>query len=173
MKTFYPSTRNGFLFVFLVLIVMSCSGNLTSQSGKKGWTEESIKKYLDDNAGKLDPVEGIYSISSEKTDKVLSKFIPATRKSNDYARVAILRNTEGFTPEFVELILEGLNMPKYTKTAEFTRIQKSFTYLSKQLDNGVGTSYSFALDEATGSMDGYKKSDTTSKLLYLKLYPVK
>jgi len=34
---------------------------------KKEWNEESIKNTLDETKDKLDPIEGIYSVSSDNT----------------------------------------------------------------------------------------------------------
>ena len=174
MKKVTSSRKNILFTIFIMILWSSCSSQMTPQKSKQEWTEESIKKYLDENKGKLDPIEGIYSISQDNTDKSLMRFISPTKKSNDMARVAILKNNESFTPQFVELLLEGLNLPKYTQTAEFTRIQTSSTYLSKQFSSdGDFTTYTFAYDDDAGSMEGFKKNDQALKLLYLKLYPVK
>ncbi|HEV8514080.1 MAG TPA: hypothetical protein VGQ59_12425 [Cyclobacteriaceae bacterium] len=159
--------------IFITLILTSCSSHLSSsQKNKAKWTEESIKKYFDENKEKLDPIEGIYSVS-KNTERGIGK-LSFSQKKSDFARVAIIRNTEGFTPEFNEFILEGLELPKYSKTAEFTRIQKSSAYLSKRLAPDAGASYSFAYDEAAGSMEGILKGSINTKVLYyLKVYPSK
>lgn len=158
--------------VFLAtLALFSCASKVAVQSKK--WTEESIRKYLDDNKDKLEPIEGIYSISSEKAYKLFGVTTPS-KKNNDFARVAILKNQEDITPEFIEYWLEGLDYRKYSKTAEFTRIQKSSSYLCKKTLPGADpTSYAFAYDDDAGSMEGVQKANASSKLFYLKVYPAK
>jgi hypothetical protein len=157
--------------VWSVVGSVGCSNKVAVQ--KQTWTEESIKKYLDENRDKLEPIEGIYSISSVKTYKLLGVTAPP-KKSTDFARVAIIKNPEGFTPVFTEYWLEGLDYRKYSKTAEFTRIQNSSSYLCKKTLPGADpTSYAFAYDDAAGSMEGVQKSNAASKLFYLKLYPAK
>jgi len=166
-------SKNILTTIFITIILTSCSSHLsTSQKSKPKWTEESIKKYLDENKEKLDPIEGIYSVS-KNTERGIGK-LSFTQKKSDFARVAIIRNTEGFTPAFNELWLEGLDIPKYSKTAAFTRIQKNSAYLSKRLSPEKGVSYSFAYDEAAGSMEGILKGSVNTKVLYyLKVYPAK
>jgi hypothetical protein len=158
-------------FLLMIAAWAGCSNKVAVQ--KQTWTEESIRKYLDENWDKLEPIEGIYSISSEKTYKLFGMTSP-TKKSNDFARVAIVKNSEGSTPEFFEYWLEGLDYRKYSKTGEFTRIQKSSSYLCKKTLPGADpTGYAFAYDESAGSMEGVKKGTADSKLFYLKVYPGK
>lgn len=169
MAIFFRGVAAAMLFAY---VLSGCSPKAAAQ--KPQLTEESIRKYLDDNKSKLEPIEGVYSISSEKSYKVFGLTTPS-KKSTDFARVAILKNTEGFNPEFIEYWLEGQDVRKYSKTGEFTRIQKSSSYLCKKLMPGADpTSYTFAYDEAAGSLEGIQQGSTSSKkLLYLKLYPVK
>ena len=164
-------TLKTFVAFLITFIALGCASKVAVQSKK--WTEESIRQYLDDNKGKLEPIEGIYSVSSEKAYKLFGVTTP-TKKNNDFARVAILKNTESVSPEFIEYWLEGLDYRKYSKTAEFTRIQKSSSYLCKKTLPGADpTSYAFAYDDAAGSMDGVQKANESSKLFYLKVYPAK
>ncbi len=109
------------------MILTSCSSQLsTSQKSKPKWTEESIKKYLDENKEKLDPIEGIYSVS-KNTQRGIGK-LSFSQKKSDFARVAIIRNTEGSTPEFNELWLEGLdpNTLKPQSLREFRKASLTF-----------------------------------------------
>jgi hypothetical protein len=160
------------MFVLAVLLMPGCSPKAVVQ--KQQWTEETIRKYLDENKDKLEPIEGIYSLSSDKEYKIFGLTAPS-KKNNDFGRVAILKNTEGLTPEFFEYWLEGLDVRKYHKTGEFTRIQKSSSYLCKKMMPGADpVTYTFAYDNAAGQMEGVvDKSTVHAKLLYLKLYPEK
>jgi hypothetical protein len=170
--------------VVLVLLLTACSNKVSSPKypnikwEKYRGTEESIKKYLDENADELDPIEGIYSISAtdERKVKYLFGLWSEQKKigeSNDFARVAIIRDNISFNAQFMEIIVGGEYLPKYAKTADFTRVQKSSTYLSRRfLPDGKVENYSF--EEKHGTLVGYnKKGDLTSRLYYLKLYPVK
>ena len=150
---------------------VGCSNKVAVQ--KPTWTEDSIQKYLDENRNKLEPIEGIYSVSSEKTYTLFGVTAP-TKKTDDFARVAIVKNGNGLEPEFIEYWLEGLDYRKYSKTAEFTRIQNSSSYLCKKTLPGADpASYSFVYDAAAGSLEGVRKSNASSKFFYLKLYPAK
>src|SRR5258705_13034625 len=101
MKKITSLNSNLLNAILIAIILTSCSSHLsTSQKNKAKWTEESIKKYLDENKEKLDPIEGIYSVS-KNTERGIGK-LSFSQKKSDYARVAIIRNTEGFTPEFNE-----------------------------------------------------------------------
>ena len=173
MKENTSISRTILTTIFIAALFASCSHHLsTSQKNKVKWTEESIKKYLDENKENLDPIEGIYSVS-KNTERGIGK-LSFSQKKNDFARVAIIKNTEASTPAFDEFWLEGLDLPKYSKTAEFTRIQKSSAYLSKRLSPEAGASYSFAYDEAAGAMEGILKGSMNTKVLYyLKVYPAK
>jgi len=97
---------------------------LLKKQVKKNGMKSRSKKYLDETKDKLDPIEGIYSVSSDNTDKSILGLLSPNKKSNDFARVAILKNNKGFSPQFVELLLEGFNLPKYTKTAESRGFKK-------------------------------------------------
>lgn len=177
--------RSGVTLI-LILLITSCSSKVASPKypnlkwDKYKGTEESIKKYLDDNKDNLDPIEGIYSISAtnDQTVKYLFGLLTSEERkgqSNDFARVAIIKENTSFSTQFIEVIVRGDDLPKYAKTADFTRIQKSMTYLSRQFSpDGKVENYSFEYEDKSGSLVGYnKKGDLTSKLSYLKLYPIK
>jgi hypothetical protein len=169
------------LTMAILFILTACSNKVTSPKypdikwDKYRGTEESIKKYLDDNKDNLDPIEGIYSLSSNHSEKFFLGLLTDTKKTDDFARVAIIKDNKSFSAQFIEVIIRGEDLPKYAQTADFTRVQRSLTYLSKQFSpDGQFANYAFEYDESAGSLEGYKKDgDVTSKLLYLKLYPVK
>ena len=157
------------LTITVLFIFTTCSNKVASPKypdikwEKYKGTEESIKKYLDDNASTLDPIEGIYSISAtnDKTVKYLFGLWSGqerTGESNDFARVAIIKDSESFSAQFTEVIVRGEDLPKYAKTADFTRVQKSLTYLSRQFSpNGKVENYSFEYELKAGSLVGYNK----------------
>lgn len=164
----------------LSIIFLACSNKISSPKypdvkwDKFKGNEETIKKYLDENKDNLDPIEGIYSISEENSEKFLLGLINDKQKTNDFARVAIIKENKSFNAQFIEVIIRGDDLPKYAITADFTRVQRSPTYLSRQFSpDGKISNYSFEYDSKSGSLFGYKvDGDKTSKLEYLKLYPV-
>lgn len=139
-------------------------------------SEETIKEYLDKNAVTLDPIEGIYSISAEHHEKFfLGLFTEKTGQADDFARVAIIKDNKSFNAQFIEVIIRGEDLPKYAITADFTRVQRSLSFLSRQFaPNGSVTNYTFEYNEKSGILEGYRQDgDKTSRLTYLKLYPVR
>lgn len=179
--------RSALAIIFTIIIAISCSNKSTStQDPSNSWkkyndTEDSIKKYLDENKNKLDPIEGIYSVSAsdEKTVRYLFGLWTDhahAGEANDFARVAIMKQNTGFSAQFIEIIVSGDNLPKYAKVGEFTRVQESQAYLSRLFSpSGKVVNYSFFYDSQSGLLIGRsKKGDQTWGMLsYLKLYPVK
>ena len=175
------------LAIISIIIAISCSNKSTStKDPSNSWkkyndTEDSIKKYLDENKNKLDPIEGIYSVSAsdEKTVRYLFGLWTDhahVGEANDFARVAIMKENTGFSAQFIEIIISGENLPKYAKIGEFTRVQESQAYLSRLFSpSGNVANYTFVYDAQSGSLIGRsKKGDQTWGMLsYLKLYPVK
>lgn len=123
-------------------------------------SEESIKNYFDSNKNNLDPIEGIYSISSGNLD-------------NDFSRVFIIKDGRSYGGDFIEYIIRGDGFVKYSKTADFTRVQSSNVYLSNQkYPDGSWANYLF-VNDGVGLLEGKRVGSATDRLSYLKLYPVK
>jgi hypothetical protein len=165
------------LLLLLLALVAGCSnkGSLPKVPEVK-WDEQSIKEYLDTNTDDLDPIEGIYSISSTRSEKFFRGLYTRKKTTNDFARVAIVKDNSTFGVQFREILIRGGDdRPKYAKTADFTKVQRSLTYLSRQFSpNGEVASYAFEYDEPSGALIGRKTDgDKTTELQYLKLYPVK
>jgi hypothetical protein len=162
------------LFILLLLLAIACSNKISSPKPLEvKWDEQSIKQYLDDNKDNLDPIEGIYSISSEQSEKFFLGLYTRRKTTNDFARVAIVKDDSTFGAQFREVLIRGKDFPKYAKTADFTKVQRSLTYLSRQFfPNGDVASYAFEYDEKSGALVGRKTDgEKTTELQYLKLYP--
>ena len=169
-------------YVLLLTILIGCSSKISSPKYPEiRWErckgdEEKIKKYLDDDKGNLDPIEGIYSNSSQVTEKMLFGFYEKEiSKSNHFARVAIVKENKSFGREFVEVVIKAEDLPKYSIRADFTRVQNDKMYLSKQFSpDGKFQNYTFAFDPMTGFLEGSNKNGAvTPKISYVKLYPIK
>ena len=168
--------RSGFLLL-LLFFAIGCSNTApSSKAPVVKWDEQSIKAYLDMPTNNLDPIEGIYSISSTQSEKVFRGLYTRKKTKNDFARVAIVKENSTFGTQFREILIRGSDdRPKYAKTADFTKVQRSLTYLSRQFSpDGDVASYAFEYDEPSGALIGRKSDgDKTIELQYLKLYPVK
>ncbi len=168
--------RRGFLLVVLALATGCSNTGSTPKAPEVKWDEQSIKEYLDGNTKNLDPIEGIYSISSTHSEKFFRGLYTRKKTKNDFARVAIVKDNSTFGPQFREILIRGVDdRPKYSKTADFTKVQRSLTYLSRQFSpDGDVASFAFEYDEPSGALIGRKTDgDRTTELQYLKLYPVK
>lgn len=165
------------LLLLLLALATGCSNKGSSPKAPEvKWNEQSIKEYLDRNNDNLDPIEGIYSISSTHSEKSFRGLHTRRKTTNDFARVAIVKDNSTFGAQFREILIRGGDdRPKYAKTAVFTKVQRSLTYLSRQFSpNGEVASYAFEYDEPSGALIGRKTDgDKTTELQYLKLYPVK
>ena len=162
------------LFVLLLPLAIACSNKISSPKPLEvKWDEQSIKEYLDSNKDSLDPIEGIYSISSEQSEKFFRGLYTRRKTTNDFARVAIVKDNSTFGAQFREVSIRGKDFPQYAKTADFTKVQQSLTYLSRQFSpNGDVANYAFEYDEKSDALVGRKKDgEKTTELQYLKLYP--
>ncbi len=168
--------RRGLLLVLLALATGCSNTGSVPKAPEVKWDEQSIKEYLDGNTKNLDPIEGIYSISSTHSEKFFRGLYTRKKTKNDFARVAIVKDNSTFGPQFREILIRGVDdRPKYSKTADFTKVQRSLTYLSRQFSpDGDVASFAFEYDEPSGALIGRKTDgDRTTELQYLKLYPVK
>jgi len=165
------------LLFLLLALPAGCSNKVVSPKATEvKWDEQSMKEYLDRNNDSLDPIEGIYSISSVHSEKTFRGLSTRKKTKNDFARVAIVKDNSTFGAQFTEILIRGSDdRPKYSKTANFTKVQRSLTYLSRQFSpDGEVESYAFEYDEPSGVLIGRKtEGDKTMELQYLKLYPVK
>ena len=169
------------LILLLLAVFTACSDKLSSSKypgvkwEKYAGNEESIKQYLDKNKDTLDPIEGIYSISSENSEKIFLGLYTERNKTTDFARVAIVKENSTFSAQFIEVVIRGDDLPKYARTADFTRVQRSLVYLSRQFTpNGEDGNFTFEYDEKSGVLVGRKTDGPkTAELQYLKLYPVR
>ena len=161
------------LVLLALMVATACSNKNSPKPPEVKWDEHSIKAYLDSNKANLDPIEGIYSISSEQSEKFFRGLYTRKKTTNDFARVAIVKDNSTFGEQFREVLIRGKDFPKYAKTADFTKVQRSLTYLSRQFSpNGDVASYAFEYDEKSGALIGRKKDgEKTIELQYLKLYP--
>jgi|SRR6187401_283101 len=163
------------LILFAFVLATACSNNKISspKPPEVKWDEKSIKEYLDNNKDSLDPIEGIYSISSEQSEKFFLGLYIRRKTTNDFARVAIVKDNSTFGAQFREVLMRGKDFPKYAKTADFTKVQRSLTYLSRQYSpDGDVASYAFQYDDKSGALVGRKTDgEKITELQYLKLYP--
>ncbi|MDP2188353.1 MAG: S1C family serine protease [Sphingobacteriaceae bacterium] len=136
-------------------------------------TEQSIRKYFDDNLKELDPIEGVFTLSHTVYDSYGSLI---DQKDNIHT-IAIVKDKISLTREFIEINLQQGNFPKYAITAEFTKSSNGRIYLSKQFSQDrTSSNENFVWDNELGMLvsektEYYKGNKFTIKRYYLKIYP--
>ena len=214
------------ILLLFTFIFLACSSSVVFSPTGVMWEryngdEKSIKQYLDNNKDKLDPIEGIYTVSSknnlttelirslnndlqlaqdkiEQTKKFQLLRTPEEReqqlrdatahklqiensigeaykkmKSDDFARVAIIRENKSLMREFISIVITAEDYPKYAINADFTRVQNDKLYLSKQFSpDGKFINYAFSFDQAGILSGSMKEAGGTFEISYAKLYPV-
>ena len=138
-----------------------------------------IKRYL--KKDKFDPIEGIYSVSGSVTKKGKG-FLSSTEKEKvtdrqeNYAQVAILRDMEEGSREYMELSLDEEFRPSYSVVGEFSLASNGSILVYKHLAGNKSSSYTFTLDKSADILEGIRvetdgNTTLTYKLTYVKLFP--
>jgi S1-C subfamily serine protease len=136
-------------------------------------TEKNIREYFDDNLNKLDPVEGVFTLSY----KIYNSNGILINQNDNWQTLAIIKDSSSLTREFIEINLQQGDFPKYAITAEFTKASNGLIYLSKQTSlDGSTLNENFVWDNKLGMLTSektefYKGNKFTTKRFYLKTYP--
>src|SRR6185436_4541622 len=99
--------------------------------------EGLVKRYM--NKEKFNSIEGIYSVSGSVTKKGKG-FMGSTEKEkttdrqDNYARVAILRDSDDAGAEFIELALGDEKLTSYPIVGEFTTAKSGNILVYKHMD---------------------------------------
>lgn len=147
-------------------------------------TKTPFVKRLDEYflKGKLDPIEGLYTISDEITietsDESGKKSVQSVSKEH-WAKVAIVKDSLAITRDYVEFIIEGTGYKEGEVKAEFLQTMQSPTlFLTKQFVKPGDTTHSANLEynHEVGVIEGkfeYFNSGTRYKVKrsYLKYHP--
>lgn len=177
----------GFL---LTVLLGSCSYEklyMMKQRGKVHAYEQMdfhdlVKRYMGKENSSIGEIEGVYSVtlvvykkgkgalSSAEKDKVLE------RKEN-YMQVAIIKDTESASREYVEIPLDKKFLPTYSIRGEFSSMADANILIYKHFESrGRVTSYTFTFDRSRDMLEGVRKENNgqfeyTYQLTYIKLQP--
>jgi len=136
-------------------------------------TEKGIREYFDNNLKILDPIEGVFTLSH----KIYDSYGSLIDQKDNWATLAIIKDTSSLTREFIEINLQQEDFPKYAITAEFTKASNGLIYLSKQFSpKGSSSNENFVWDNELSVLFSeqtkfYKGMNFTIKRYYLKTYP--
>lgn len=178
--------RISLLIIFGVLI---CSFSASGQFGVKKRLkkiqyqeikfEDLIKRYFEKETTPLNTLEGIYSVSCVITKKGRNFFgieseRPVQRKDN-YARVAILKDRQGSSSDYIEVSLSFREANRYPIMGEFNILSEGRGLIYNHVEPN-GSIMSFSMKSDSDIMDGeYSIMDgnktITYKLSYLRIYP--
>lgn len=180
MKKFFAT----FFIITIIVLAGFSSTHLTSKqitSIQTDWeyyqgTEQSIREYFDNNISKLDPIEGLFTLSIKYYDK----FGNLLKSNDNWSRLAIVRDKNSLTREFIEVNLQTDGFPKYAITADFTKASNGLLYLSKQFSpDGTFSNENFTWDNDLEMLLSERVEYTergtryTVKRYYTKIYPKK
>jgi len=174
---------NKIAIVILMTMLTSCYTTRTTtqknaSTNSYNWeyyngTEQNLRGYFDCNIDKLDPIEGIFTISS----KYYNSYGSIVDQKDNWGTLAIIKDTNSFTREFKEINLIQGDFPQYAITAEFTKASNGLIYLSKQFSpDGSSSNENFVWNNDLGMLisekiEYYQGDKFTIKRYYLKTYP--
>ena len=164
-----------FFLMFYPSLIFSQNNN---NNGTIRWeyypgTEKDIRDYYNDNFEELDPVEGVFTLSY----KIFNSYGSLVVQKDNWQTLAIIKDVNSLTREFIEICLSTDDFPKYAITAEFTKATNGIMYLSKQFGpEGKTSNENFVWDQELGMLTSktifYNKGNKfTMERYYLKTFP--
>ena len=170
----------------LMALVFSFTGHAQSQRSKRFQHEQvsfedMIHRYLHRDGTSAQPVEGIYSVSciitkSKKHWLTGKQVVRVLDRKDNYARVAIIKETLDKKRDFMEVSLSNKDATKYPVVGMLVTILdgEGFKYLHTEPDGKVLT-FSMLLthdDLLEGQfVSSRRKALITTRLSYFKLFP--
>lgn len=143
--------------------------------------EDVVKRYFGKEVHRVDPVEGIYSVSCVITRKSRNIFTGKERikvigRKDNYARVAIFRDWPGSRRDYLEVSLSYRNSTQYPVVGEFEDLGTGNSFLYNHIEPDNSKLVYSVISESSELLEGeYSKSKgrktITWKLSYLKIYP--
>lgn len=145
--------------------------------------QKLVNLYMNKTTTSVGTVEGIYSVSGlvtrtgknlmggEDRDKV-------TDRKENYARVAIIRDPNNSSREYMELLLDKDNLFSLSVIGEFSGLSDANVMVYKHFENKGKSheTYTFVFDRDRGILEGIRTENKgnatiTYKLTYLKILP--
>ena len=170
------------------LMVLLLIQDVTAQSNKPrrfkyeeiGF-EDMIHRYLHRDGQKASTIEGIYSVScvitKSKRHWLTGKdVVKVMERRDNYARVAIMKETFSPKRDYIEVSMSGKDASKYFIVGELTELAEGSGFVYKHLEpDGEIISFSMLLttpDLVEGQYTYSKRKHmVTTRLSYFKLYP--
>lgn len=157
-----------------------------AQSGKRFQHEQisfedMIHRYLHRDGMRASSIEGIYSVScvitrSKRHWLTGKDVVKVLERKDNYARVAIMKETLSPIRDFIEVSMSNKDVTKYPILGELSELADGSGYLYKHVEpNGDILSFSMFLsqpDLVEGQYSvSHRKQMITTRLSYFKLYP--
>lgn len=117
------------LILLVFFTVTGCYSTRKATWEKYKGKEKALNAYL--STQKLDPLEGIYSVSDQYNFKSLVFRRPKTKSKEHYAQVVIIKS-ENLTRDFIEVNLDQKMYKRYVVLADIQKVSKEDLYLFKQ-----------------------------------------
>ena len=175
--------------LLIIAAVLICSFSALGQLGTRNRLkkmqydeikfEDLIKRYFEKGTTPLNTLEGIYSVSCIITKKGRNFFgieneRPVQRKDN-YARVAIIKDRQGSSSDYIEVSLSFREADRYPIMGEFNILSEGRGLIYNHLEPD-GSTMSFSMKSDSDIMDGEYSimegnKTITYKLSYLRIYP--
>jgi hypothetical protein len=174
MKTFF------FILALLPTLVMAQIRTKRFQYEKVGF-EDMIQRYLHRDGSPVEAIEGIYSVSCiiTKTKRhwlTGEEIVRVVQRKDNYARVAIVKETMSNNRDFIEVSLSFKDATLYPVVGDLTALADGSGYVYKHIEpKGQILSFSMLLTHADLVEGQFSESHgrkiITTKLSYFKLYP--
>ncbi len=173
--------------LILCLLVLVSFASLAQSKFKKRYPyeqvsfEDMIHRYLHRDGRPASEVEGIYSVSciitkSKRHWLTGRDVVRVVERKDNYARVAIMKETLNLKRDFIEVSMSFKDATKYPIVGDLATLAEGSGYLYKHIEpNGEIVSFSMLLTHADlleGQFSHSKRNKIiTTRLSYFKLYP--
>jgi hypothetical protein len=159
--------------LLLLLSLASCSAPRITRWEKFKGKGDGLEAYFRENAGKLDPVEGIYSVSDSLTYK---SFVFRQKKHkllDHYAQVAIVKSPT-LKRDYAEVNVDIDKFKKYAVIGEIRNAGNGIYLFTQYKLSRFGYNLSFVFDEDSGIFTSqvYNKPGWRRKKIRRTLYRV-
>ncbi|MCZ8354235.1 MAG: hypothetical protein O9340_05840 [Cyclobacteriaceae bacterium] len=169
-----------FLIALIPTLVWAQPRNKRFQYEKVGF-EDMIQRYLHRDGSPVEAVEGIYSVSCIilKTKRhwlTGQEIVRVVQRKDNYARVAIVKETMNTNRDFIEVSLSFKDATLYPIVGDLTALADGSGYVYKHIEpKGEILSFSMLLTHSDLLEGQFSQSHgrkiITTKLSYFKLYP--
>ena len=180
------------LFLLLMIVLSNCSFEslYKIRQRQKVYTLEQVdiqklvNVYMNKNETSIGTVEGIYMVSGLVTRKGRNLLgggeekEKVTDRKENYAKVAIIRDPNNASREYMELLLNQDYAVSLSVIGEFSSMSDANILVYKHFENKGKSheTYTFTYDSDKGILEGIRTENTanaviTSKLTYMKILP--